>query len=163
MTAAMLRRARQGKKPPPQVEICIGESHFLYLYLYLSTIIIINLKPSSIVKHLSHFQTTTASAQQGRRARLDTGTALERMMMAASTSWRGHLHLHLDDASQLSENIEQPMCFIIMVNDHHLQGPMHVSFFEVYLSYHDEGYLWCIQGLKDKMRKADFEIIHHQV
>ena len=24
MTATVLRRARQGKKPPPQVEICIG-------------------------------------------------------------------------------------------------------------------------------------------
>ena len=47
------------------------------------------------------------------------------------------------------------MCFIIMVNDHHLQGPMHVSFLEVYLSYHDEGYLWCIQGLKDQTRNAD--------
>ena len=29
MTATVLRRARQGKKPPPQVEICIGRFKIL--------------------------------------------------------------------------------------------------------------------------------------
>merc|ERR1712203_593783 len=56
MTATMLRRARQGKKPPP--------------------------KWKSVL-------TTTASAQHGRPAQLDTGTALEIMMMAVFISWKG--------------------------------------------------------------------------
>ena len=114
MTATVLRRARQGKKPPPQVEICIGgfkmfKISFEKILLHQTIENVID-NPSPVKVHLAislerpqgkiqidkgkninkdeninnHHQTTTAYRLRGRLARLDTETALERMMMGAS-------------------------------------------------------------------------------